>query len=479
MVRLLVAAIILALAAAAAGCSGTVPPPGATLSGVVYADDNANGVRDSCDEGESLNQNPTVELIRAGSEGEPLAVKAAKGAWKLEDVPPGDYVVKLRAPQTTGRWVATGPEMEEGVSGYKLSLRGFEQISDLDFGVAEPFESYTGAGRYAVRTFYFEDRDGDGTPDADECSIDERALAAGLYGQFDDFGREVNTHSLESASLWIVTTASGRRDCADTLSGPYDDAPAIRPDSDVAITHVGVRRATGRAIVIATVFNDLNRNALLDPGEPLLPDSRAHLRPAGGSCLLGETLPEGNTPGEFSFSRLPDGQWFAEASAGYCCSPGRGPGGAPTATTPVSVEVSTKAGSTSEVHFGFSFPVSSTIVATVIDDSNGNGQADADEQPVPWVAVCANWGPPAEPGTADWRPVGICQQTDPSGVSTFTSLEPGEYSVGVELPARLESSWEVGPSASITLAEGGEHRVTMLVRRPGSVGISGCAAISC
>jgi hypothetical protein len=119
-------------------------------------------------------------------------------------------------------------------------------------------------------------------------------------------------------------------------------------------------------------------------------------------------------------------------------------------------------------------------VAVVIDDANGNAQVDAGEESVPEVTVCLE-SPGASEPVEPWNFAvpGTCQQTDRSGSTTFGKIGDGDYTVRVDLPSRLEATWGIGSAQPVTVKEGDTVTVTLLVRRPDSVGISGCAAISC
>lgn len=162
-------ALLALLAGAAFSCSDTVPPPGATLSGFVYYDANANGVRDSCDGTQSVDQIATVRLSSLDGEGGVVEGFSRDGKWKIDEVPPGDYFLTLAQPFGDSYWLTTAPTADEGEPRYDLSLRGFESVSSLDFGVAFVRPITLSEGRFGLVTILFEDTDSDGKADPGDC----------------------------------------------------------------------------------------------------------------------------------------------------------------------------------------------------------------------------------------------------------------------------------------------------------------------
>jgi hypothetical protein len=280
-------------------------------------------------------------------------------------------------------------------------------------------------------------------------------------------GEYIVVTSEESQGFWEITT--GRSD----TSGCGFPQTIIAAEDDLELKYFGVRRLSGTATLNAVVFSDLDGNGMRGADEPLVPGSLVSLRPPDGSCILGDVSPDRIKAGAFFFSHLPAGEWFADAHVQYCCGPISGP----TNTSPQPAKVRLKDGTTSEIEFGFHFPAFATIVVTVIDDSNGNGEPDADEEAVSGAIVCIDSGQFANPFTPNSSEP--CQQTDTEGRVSFRNLEVGEYSAVVDPPARLESTWEIGPRSFVYVGDGDTAEITLIVRRPGSVGISSCATLSC
>jgi hypothetical protein len=462
MVRSLLAGLALLIAAAAFGCSGSVAPPGAMLSGTVFYDQNANGVRDSCDDDESIREVPTVQIVRADGEGKPLTAWDSRGRWQMKDVPPGDYIVGIHAPTLSSRrWLVTSPPVSEGDPRYELSLRGFESKEGLDFGIVDPFGEYLGNGSYDVQTFVFEDINADGEAGVDECVISNglNPLVNQLVS-FDTISTTVDSGDPRQ-DLWQITTSGRNGDCFEPIQ--------ITTNAEDELQHLGVQRVYGTTTLVVNVFNDLDADGNRDNDEPPIHNSKVHVQPAGELCMVGQAFPARTGEGEVTYYGLPRGDWLVNARVDCCTS------------DPVpaqSIEVTTGNDLTSEVSFGFSFPIRSTIIVTVVDDTNGNGEPDTGEQTVPETAVCIERWPPMHPNAH--FPMDSCQGTDPSGRAYFRDLNPAQYTVIVDLPERLEATWETGPEGTLDLDDGGSAEITLLVRRPVSNGgISGCTAISC
>jgi len=127
-------ALLALVAGAAVACSDTVPPPGATLSGFVYYDANANGVRDSCDDGD-VDLFVTVELYTGDPDGPRFTARTdTDRRWRIGNVPRGEYLLALEPPLSpVGEffWLTTGP-----ATPIELSVKGYEAIDGLDIGVA-------------------------------------------------------------------------------------------------------------------------------------------------------------------------------------------------------------------------------------------------------------------------------------------------------------------------------------------------------
>src|SRR3546814_12016346 len=107
MLRAQFIALLALLAGAAFACSDSVPPPGATLSGLVYHDANANGIRDSCDRG-TVGQLAEVPLLPLNNDGvalEGFTRFRQGGAYTIKVAPTVDSVLHLNSQQVAPYWL--------------------------------------------------------------------------------------------------------------------------------------------------------------------------------------------------------------------------------------------------------------------------------------------------------------------------------------------------------------------------------------
>jgi len=440
MLRAPLAFLVAVLALAAVGCSRSVPPPGATLSGFVYADDNANGVRDSCDSGKGPGQIATVSLVPLGDRGVVREVNTARGPWKIDKVAPGDYQLVVDDSLQRPFWSVTGPARKGTTPGYSLSVKGYEVVDGLDFGVLA-----LGASLEIV----FGDTDGDGKMDEQECPIDE------------------GEHERLTSGLWEFTTPGEDGGCRPP--GGY------RPQGSQAPLRVGIREATGTSIGIVRVFEDEDGDGEREDGEPLLPEAEVSLSTVG-PCLFGTVAPSSSEEDEVVFSKLPAGNWSISVQP-VSCLENCWDGPEIVITTPYRgreafgwADIVVGDGETREVDFGFQILAPSRVHAEVVEDVNRDGRASPGEPRVAGIPVC--WGPPREaveypdgysPGDR-WE---SCQESNRDGVVDFGRVFEGVRRFGIDLPTRLETVWIPSePFVDVTVRLGETLMVTLLIHRP-------------
>jgi hypothetical protein len=470
MVRLSLAASLLLLAVAALGCSGSVPPPGATLSGVVYHDTNANGVRDSCDENASLYGLATVRLSPATETGKSYTGKGA-GAWKIENVPAGEYTLTLQDPLEEPPWLTTGPRVQSGEPRYELSLRGFESREDLNFGVAYG-STWSYPGSRPVFSLIFEDLDGDGETDAGECALEPGTLNTEGFMQIDSQGQpqwfEFHPYSGEPG-LWKPTTRPIGNGC-------FRTTPERVSSGRVAYeARLGVQRATGTGSISVLVFEDANADGSRNPEEQPIKESGGHLAPDSDNCLIGRPAKSTSAQGVALFTDLPRGEWWV---SGYvddvrndCQVDSTCNLFVSTLTTGENAKVQLDEGETITVEVGYRLSRLGEIQVRVVEDLNGNGAVDPEEPaPTRGAQVCH-----LRDGTDDV----ICQATSSSGRAIFRLVAgkgtvyfsgTPENEVEVEVIEGKKRSVELVVPADLSQNQGSDE---------GNVGISGCTAISC
>jgi hypothetical protein len=148
-----------------------VPPPPGSVSGTVFYDANRNAVYDSCDRPLS---NVAVVATAAGGETR-SATAGSEGAFRIEEVPPGETSVALNVAPNFAWPVTTEP-------------RTVSVASSKDSGGGE----IGSASRAAFDTSYvsitgilFDDLNGNGAVDENECGIENATHAinatSGIY----------------------------------------------------------------------------------------------------------------------------------------------------------------------------------------------------------------------------------------------------------------------------------------------------------
>jgi len=497
MLRATFIALLALLAGAASACSDYVPPPGATLSGFVYYDANANGVRDSCD---SPYDEFKPSIILQGIDPARTTRKASvsDGEWNLTDVGPGTYLLEVFQAEFSPKQTLTEPVNEDGTGGrgYRLSVKGYEGIEGLNFGLSA---DYLGLydDQYGLYNLVFHDADADGVVDPDECPIGDQTF--GYPGSKPGEGLQQsarNYYELEGRphvsvpGIWQVTTLG-----VSSLCEPPSVKPPTRgmfePPSLETRVFVGARRIEGTASVTVRVYNELNGDGRRSGGEPPIEGSEVTLLPQPGACLFGEAQSEASGPGEVVFPGLPAGSYVAVAYPTGAYGQGRltdcsisscHPPTEVTATTQIPAKFELENGAEMSIDFGFRIDNYSLIRIEVIEDSDGDGNADPAEPRAALSLVCYMDADERETRERQGFDItlnqGNCQQADNKGVREFWALDQ-HLVIGVASPSAHEGEGPTSALVELDVGEGKEYAITLLVPRTETGGLPGCTAVSC
>ncbi len=304
--------------------------PGA-IGDYVWYDANADGIQDV---GEPGLGNVTMDLYRDNGDGvfNPatdtlvgITTTGADGGYIFTGLPPAVYFVNVtdRNGMLAGLTHTLGPQSQ--AIPHKVTLGSGEIYRDADFGyVQQP-----GPGRAIIGDTVWYDGDGDGVRDPGEPGIPGvQVCATPLAG-----GSPICDVTNESGQYLISVPATA----GSAQPGTYTVAPVNPPAGYTATTpvpHGPVTVSPGDQYLDAdfgynspnlgtiggTIWNDSDKDGLLDPGEPRLPGVSVDLiRDLNGNGLRdpGEPLIATATTdqnGNYTFAGLPAGNYLVVVS---------------------------------------------------------------------------------------------------------------------------------------------------------------------
>lgn len=260
----------------------------------VWPDTNRNGLQDR---GERGIEGATVRIWSASEDGLPAEIVATfttgeSGLYTSGLLDPGDYIVQVEPPplyQPT--FLGTDPDSaidnNIAASGFSsvVTLLPGETNTTIDAGyVLTPVAAELGGIAWI-------DRNRDGTRDPDESATnldDIRIYTADENGLRDEFVKSVfadpfgaYTSGALEAGDYIVSLDPGPSNAftsvGNDLASDVDNNIDAGGSSDVITLLPGETNTTigigliGRSAIGDTVFEDVNRNGLLDDGEPGVP----------------------------------------------------------------------------------------------------------------------------------------------------------------------------------------------------------------
>jgi len=392
----------------------------------------------------------TIVILKDSETGQPIMNSAASdGHWSLDNIPPGDYSLGLEDPPGTN-WVLTGPLAPTISLVYELSVRGYETMEHLDFGVVETSATFVVDGGLAVKGSLFEDHDGNGTMDDGECPLISNDPITGAPAYYLDNSLSDSDILLPDFALFRITTPGISESCARRSSGSGRQPSLLRP--------IGVQKATGLGSITIRVFNDIDEDGQLDEMEPPIVEGKVEVSPIVGRCLFGKPIADPRaSPRQLSFSRLPASEYVVSVDPPTTRSGVYVVGWSTGATKNVQLREHEDV----EVNFGFHIPIASTINVTLIEDVNGNERADEGEPPVHGLPICYY---PTEIGGDGNRTIGGCQETNVQGSVTITGVYDSTFLVGVDPPASKEALWILPQKQEVTVGEGETVTITLLMR---------------
>jgi protocatechuate 3,4-dioxygenase beta subunit len=404
-----------------------------SISGTIFHDLNANGVRDPGEPGLAgwtvfLDANNDGRL----DPGDRIAVTAADGSYTIPGLEPGTYTVREVLLNGWAQSLPSGPPY------YSVSLDAGAAATGVDFG----------AYRNQLTGHVFQDTNANGTFDLGETGLagwqvyvdlnnsgvlqpgDPVAMsdANGTYG-FNGLapGTYIVREVLQAG--WVQTTP------ADGFFTVTIDAPTPTDTPDFG----NFQRAT----VSGNVYNDVNRNGVRDPGEPglagwivyddvnnvgtFLPGDPYAVSDAGGNYTLTNL-----GPGTHYLREIPLPTWVQTGPADNVYT-----------ITPTSGQ------SVAGRNFGNRLVNPASISGNVFLDLNADGVQEGDEPGLgSWrVYIDAHHNGTLDPGEQ-------YVDTDAQGNFTLGGLAPGTYTIREVLQNGWQQSAPAAGSFIVTVTAG-------------------------
>ncbi len=403
-----------------------------SIGDLIWNDLNGNGIADPGEPG-LPGVTVTVTTTIDGSPVTYTAVTDATGTYLIDGLPLGDFTVTVDPATLPAGVLPTGDPDGGNDHTAAVTLTVAAPTSDVqDFG-------YQGPG--AIGNFVWIDINGDGVQDAGEpglagVSVTITTIIAGspvVYSATTDAAGAYNVAGLPLGSFTVTT------DPATVPAGviqTFDaDGIATANTSVVALTAAAPTSDTqdfgyqGPGAIGDLIWNDLDGDGTVDPGEPGLPGVAVTITTtiAGAPVTLTTTT---GPDGSYSFTGLPLGAWIVTVDPATLPGgmlPTGDPDGGNDNTATVTLTVATPTSDTQD--FGYQGP--GAIGNLIWNDLNRDGIADPGEPGIPGAGVTLTT-------TVGGTTLTYTTTTDANGAYNVDGLPLGDYAVTVDpttLPA--------------------------------------------
>ncbi|MEZ5536233.1 MAG: SdrD B-like domain-containing protein [Thiolinea sp.] len=458
-----------------------------SVSGVVWDDENADGVRDP---GEPVFPGVTVTLID-GDGNETTVQTDPNGAYNFPDLIPGDYTVVVSDDELPENSQQTGDPDGSKDHQHTLTVQPQTDTTDVDFG-------YVVRGSIGDKVWH--DLNANGVQDAGEPGI------AGVEVQLLDEAGNVlaGTETAADGSYQFSQLLPGDYQISVELPAGYDrfsqantgsdDAADSDVNQDGLSTLLTLEKAQSRTDVDAglyayasvgnVVWLDRNDDDLQQDGEPGVQNITVTLTgtDAEGNSVEQSVLTDVN--GYYGFTQLVPGEYTLSFGI----------------ASPVAQDANANAADTIDSDIDASGKVTTTLTSgehdnsidagvekgrisdTVWEDLNGNGQQDEGEPGIPGVVVTLYSDPDGDGDPSDGE-VLVTTATNQNGSYVFDGLLPDDYVVVFTTPEEyfittqdaagddaLDSDINPQGQAPVTIHAGDDADVDAGFWQPGSLG---------
>lgn len=416
----------------------TLPPGGSasanfgdlrqgSLGGVVFSDTNGNKIQDP---GETGIGNVTVELLDDNGDVIRQTVSDDGGAYRFEDVQPGNYTVRESDPDG---YESTSPNtMSVTVVPERAATANFADI---------PAQANPDDPRGAISGLVFDDANGNKTREPGESGLENVTVEL-----LDENGNVVMETVTDAGGVYRFEnvepedyTLRETDPAGYTSTGRNTVGISVLP-GDTAVVSFGDRR---QGSVGGVVFSDVNGDKAQDPGEQGMGNVTVELLDENGN-VIAETITD--PEGDYSFDNVPAGDYKVRETdpAGH------------TSTSPNTVDVSISGDGSATANFGDR--QQGSVSGVVFNDVNADKAQDASELGIGNVTV----------ELLDAAGDVIAETvTDATGAYSFTNVSPGDYRVRETDPAGYTSTGR--NTANVTVPPNGSAIANFGDRQQGTV----------
>lgn len=410
-----------------------IDAPAASIGDYVWLDKNRNGIIDT---GATGIPNVTVTLYKSdGSSTGLSAMTDQDGYYKINGIPPGSYYVVFSGVPTDYEFITANGLVDSSGKSPEFTLTGGQINNTIDAPVA-PI-------RGSIGDLVWNDVNGNGQLDDGEVGVP--GVTVTLYNCYDD-----GTLVLPNPSYTTITDSNGKYTIDNIEPGEYyvifttlppdynfitagdyvdkngkSNCFTINPASNLTNIDAPIAQNPTPASITGLVWNDINRDNIVDSGENGVPGVTVTLYNCDGNPTGLSTTT--NTDGTYTIANIQPGSYYVVfrnlpddyefVSGIYVNSQGRNPSNSSECIILGDGEIKTDVNA----------PIAEALtpLASIGDlvwyDLNRDGEYNPGETGVPGVIVTLFY--------SNGNPTGLSAVTNAAGIYAINNIQPGEYYV--------------------------------------------------